>query len=126
VSFLSLRIIRILNLQPILPVILVNSALSLRNNSLEMDGKWHASVEQKIPLNTEHDNVTPGYLRNLHAIVLEAMVDHITSEDAVKPWARAAVEAGKLSEETVKKVVAARFGDKFRKSLPWGSWSAAV
>jgi histidine kinase/DNA gyrase B/HSP90-like ATPase len=79
---------------------------------VEMDGKWHVSVEQKIPLNTERDNVTAGYLRNLHAIVLEAMVDHITSDDAVKPWARAAVETGKLSEETVKKVATVRFGEK--------------
>jgi hypothetical protein len=79
---------------------------------VEMDGKWHVSVEQKIPLNTERDNVTPGYLRNLHAIVLEAMVDHITSDDAVKPWARAAVETGKLSAETTQKVANIRFGEK--------------
>jgi len=79
---------------------------------VEMDGKWHVSVEQKIPLNTERDNVTSGYLRNLHAIVLEAMVDHITSDDAVKPWARAAVETGKLSPETTQKVANIRFGEK--------------
>jgi Histidine kinase-, DNA gyrase B-, and HSP90-like ATPase len=79
---------------------------------VEVDGKYHVSVEQKIPLNTERDNVTAGYLRNLHAIVLEAMVDHITVEDTVQPWARAAVESGKLTPETVQKVVAKRFGEK--------------
>jgi len=79
---------------------------------VEHDGKFHVSVEQKIPLNTERDNVTSGYLRNLHAIVLEQMVDHITTEDAVQPWARAAVETGKLSTETTQKVAAIRFGEK--------------
>jgi Histidine kinase-, DNA gyrase B-, and HSP90-like ATPase len=79
---------------------------------VEMDGKYHVSVEQKIPLNTERDNVTAGYLRNLHAIVLEHMIDHITVEDTTATWARAAVETGKLSAETVQKVAVKRFGDK--------------
>jgi hypothetical protein len=78
---------------------------------VEMDGKFHVSVEQKIPLNTERDNVTAGYLRNLHAIVLEQMVDHVTVDDVTKPWARAAVESGKLSPEVVQKVATKRFGD---------------
>jgi hypothetical protein len=78
---------------------------------VEMDGKYHVSVEQKIPLNTERDNVTAGYLRNLHAIVLEQMVDFITPEDTVKPWARTAVETGKLSTDALQKVAAKRFGD---------------
>jgi hypothetical protein len=79
---------------------------------VEMDGKYHVSVEQKIPLNTERDNVTAGYLRNLHAIVLEQMVDDITPEEAVKPWARTAVETGKLTPVAVKKIAAVRFGPK--------------
>ncbi len=78
---------------------------------VEMDGKYHISVEQKIPLNTERDNVTAGYLRNLHTVVAEQMVDFITSDDAVKPWMRAAVETGKLSPETIKKVAVKRFGE---------------
>jgi hypothetical protein len=78
---------------------------------VEMDGKYHVSVEQKIPLNTERDNVTASYLRSLHTIVAEQMVDYITPEDAVKPWARAAVETGKMSPEAVKKIAVARFGN---------------
>jgi hypothetical protein len=79
---------------------------------VEMDGKYHVSVEQKIPLNTERDNVTAGYLRNLHTIVAEQMVDYITTEDAVQPWARVAVESGKLPPEVVKKIAGKRFGEK--------------
>src|SRR5258708_4997547 len=76
-----------------------------------MDGKYHVSVEQKIPLNTERDNVTPGYLQTLHTIVADKMFEFITSEDAVKPWARTAVETGKLSEEATKHIAKPRFGD---------------
>jgi hypothetical protein len=78
---------------------------------VEMDGKYHVSVEQKIPLNTERDNVTAGYLRALHTIVADQMFEFITPEDAVKPWARVAVETGKLSEEATKHIAKARFGD---------------
>jgi hypothetical protein len=79
---------------------------------VEMDGKYHVSVEQKIPLNTERDNVTAGYLRTVHAVVLEQMVDYITPDDALQPWARTAVETGKLTAATVKKIVDVRFGNK--------------
>ena len=79
---------------------------------VEHDGMFHISVEQKIPLNTERDNVTPGYLRNLHAIVLEQMIDHISEEDATQPWARAGVETGRLTPETLQKVAIKRFGNK--------------
>jgi hypothetical protein len=78
---------------------------------VEMDGKYHVSVEQKIPLNTERDNVTPSYLRNLHTIVAGQMFDMITPEDAEKPWVRTAVESDKLSEDAVQHIAKKRFGD---------------
>ncbi len=79
---------------------------------VEHDGKFHVSVEQKIPLNTERDNVTPAYLKNLHAVVLQQMIDHISDDDAAQPWAAAAVETGKLTNVTLQKVAVKRFGDK--------------
>ena len=78
---------------------------------VEMDGKYHVSVEQKIPLNTERDNVTPSYLRNLHTVVAGQMFDLITPEDAEKPWVRAAVESCKLSDAAVQHIAKKRFGD---------------
>ena len=79
---------------------------------VEIESKFHVSVEQKIPLNTDRDNVTPGYLRSIYALIAEQMVDFLSSDDVVQPWARTAVETGKLTEETVKKLAVKRFGEK--------------
>jgi hypothetical protein len=41
---------------------------------VDYDGKFHADVQQKVPLTFERDNVTPAYLRELYvAIVNEAL-----------------------------------------------------
>jgi hypothetical protein len=77
---------------------------------VEMEGKYHVSVEQKIPLNTERDNVTPSYLRTLHTIVAGQTFDMLTHEDTNKTWVREAVEGGKLKPEAVKAIAVKRFG----------------
>ncbi len=77
---------------------------------VEHDGKYHVSVEQKIPLNTERDNVTPGYLKNLHAIVLTHTVDLLTEDEAASPWAASAIESGKLDKGTLVKVADKKYG----------------
>jgi len=74
------------------------------------DCKFHVSVEQKIPLNTERDNVTAGYMRNLHTAVAAQMVDFITPTDAEKQWVRNAVESEKLVPEIVQQIATKRFG----------------
>lgn len=78
---------------------------------VEIESKYHVSVEQKIPLNADRDNVTPSYMRNIYAIVAEHMADSLTQEDTVQPWARAALETGKLSDEATKKIAVTRFGE---------------
>ena len=79
---------------------------------VEMDGKYHVSVEQKIPLNTERDNVTPGYLKAIHLMVVNEMSEQLTAEDAVRPWVRAAMEqTSKIKPEAVKTIITQRFGE---------------
>jgi hypothetical protein len=77
---------------------------------VEMEGKYHVSVEQKIPLNNERDNVTPSYLRTLHTVVAGQTFDMLTQEDTNKTWVREAVETGKLKPEAVKAIAVKRFG----------------
>ncbi len=79
---------------------------------VDHDGKYHVSVEQKVPLNMDRDGITPGYLRNLHAAVLTHTVDLLTEEDAASPWAASAIETGKLSTEALTKVVTKKYGTK--------------
>jgi hypothetical protein len=79
---------------------------------VEIDGKYHVSVEQKIPLNTERDNVTPAYLRTIHTAVVNEMHEHLTSEDVAKPWVQTALEqTGKIRPEATRMVVSTLFGE---------------
>jgi hypothetical protein len=79
---------------------------------VEIDGKWHIDVQQKVPLNIERDNVTPGYLRLLHVVLVNEMKDYLTPEDAAAAWVNDALASSKIAPETVKIVIKKRFGDK--------------
>lgn len=76
----------------------------------ETDMPWHIDIQQRVPLNTERDNVPPAYLRELREHVLNAAFDQLDPEEAHKPWVAEALP--NASDEAVKKVVEERFGDK--------------
>ena len=79
---------------------------------VEIDGKWHIDIQQKVPLNIERDNVTPGYLRLLHVALVNEMKDFLTPEDAAGAWVSDALSSPKIKPETVKTVIKQRFGEK--------------
>lgn len=74
------------------------------------DGAWHVDVGQKVPLNMDRDNVTPGYLRKLRTIMVDAAADLLTEAEAAKPWVAEGMERAK--PEAVEKVLTQRFGAK--------------
>ena len=78
---------------------------------VEIDGKWHVDVQQKVPLNIERDNVTPGYLRLLHVAILNEMKGYLTPEDAASAWVSGALESSKIKPEVVKTLIDKRFGE---------------
>lgn len=71
-------------------------------------------MHQKVPLNFDRDNVPPAYLARVRALALETMREHLTNEDANAPWVRDAVQrqAQFLSDGTIERVMALRFGEK--------------
>ncbi len=77
---------------------------------VEIEGKWHVDVQQKIPLNIERDNVTPSYLKAIHVAVLNEMADYIEKEDATAPWVCIAVGDSRANEKAIVKVMDERFG----------------
>ena len=80
---------------------------------VEIANKYHISVEQKIPLNTERDNVTPGYLRSINTAVLNEMKDFIKGEEATAAWVTMAMSnTDKVSKEAAAAVLKERYGDK--------------
>lgn len=81
---------------------------------VEIDGKYHADVQQKVPLNFDRDNVRSSYLATIHALVLEATRDQLIPEDANQSWVKVAIQerGDSLSDDTVRKVAELRFGAK--------------
>jgi len=80
---------------------------------VETSDKWHVSVGQKIPLNKDRNNVRPAYLKAVRTLVLNAMCDRLTQDDANADWVRQASSDSACSPEAIKKVLSLRFGDKF-------------
>jgi hypothetical protein len=79
---------------------------------VEIDCPWHVDVRQKIPLNTDRDNVTPAYARRLLALVLNAMHERASEEDLRAPWAGDALESEIIEGEAVDAILTARYGEK--------------
>jgi hypothetical protein len=81
---------------------------------VETSDRWHVDIGMKVPLNMDRDNVTPAYLAQVRALVLEHMTDRINVEDANATWVRHALQqhGDSLPVETVTKVLDLRFGDK--------------
>lgn len=79
---------------------------------VETGDTWSVNVLQKVPLNTDRDNVPPGYLRTLRALVANHMRGHLTPEIAAEPWVTEALEDDVIEDEAVTKVLDERFGKK--------------
>jgi len=79
---------------------------------VETDDHFHVSVEQKVPLNRDRDNVTPAYLRKVRAAVLNHTVDLLDEDSAANKGIDDAMADDGVDEETLKKVLEKRHGKK--------------
>jgi hypothetical protein len=79
---------------------------------VEVDCAFHIVVSQRVPLNSDRDNVTPSYLRTLRALVLNCMHDRLPKGQAETAWVADAMETDLLSEAAVKSVITKRYGDR--------------
>lgn len=72
----------------------------------------HIDIGQKVPLNFERDNVTPAYLREVRAVVMNFMSEHLNAEESTAPWVNDALASPRIDPEAVRDVVRTRFGEK--------------
>jgi len=79
---------------------------------VETGDKWHYNVLQKVPLNSDRDNVTSGYLHELRTLALNAMYQEVSFDDSTKPWVRDAASDENVSYSAIEHVVTQRFGKK--------------
>lgn len=79
---------------------------------VEHDSRWHVDVGQKVPLNFERDNVTPGYQRDLRVALLNETYDLLTGDDATTGWVKEAAGDKRVEPEAVVTVATQRWGEK--------------
>lgn len=79
---------------------------------VETGDKYHVSVSQKIPLGMERDNVTPGYLRDVRTLVVNAMHDQLDEADANATFVNEALADDQASPDAVKKALDLKFSEK--------------
>lgn len=94
---------------------------------VEIDCEWSINVHQRVPLNTERDNVTPAYLKSLLSLVLSEMASEV--QDAGAAWVTTAMESPDTRPEAIEAILDERFTKKrvmFDPSDPDANRSAAL
>ena len=71
---------------------------------------YHVSVGQKVPLNSDRDNVTFGFLRRVRTAVMNAMHTDIDEAAARAPWASEAIGDPDIDDAAVASVLEGRYG----------------
>jgi hypothetical protein len=79
---------------------------------VETGDKFHVDVQQKVPLNMDRDNVTPGYLRDVRTLVVNTMHDHLGEEDANTALVNEALADEAAAPEAVQKALDLKYGEK--------------
>ena len=79
---------------------------------VETGDKWDVSIDQKTVLNMDRDNVTPGYLRDVRTLVVNAMHDQLDENDANATFVNEALADEQATPEAVKKALDLKFTEK--------------
>lgn len=79
---------------------------------VEVEGRWHIDIAQKVPLTFERDNVTPAYQREVRVAVLNNTWDLLDAEEATSGWVKEASSDDRADERAVEHVFRQRFGEK--------------
>jgi hypothetical protein len=79
---------------------------------VETGDKWDVSIEQKVVLNMDRDNVTPAYLRDVRTLVVNVMHDQLGEEDANATFVNEALADGQATPEAVNRALDLKYGKK--------------
>jgi len=79
---------------------------------VETEGKYHIDIQQKVPVNLDRDNVPPGYLRTIRALVLNETHDLLDEDEAAETWVTDALSHDDVEVDAVEAVMTQRFGKK--------------
>jgi hypothetical protein len=72
--------------------------------------KWDLVIGQKIPLSFDRDNVTPAYLRDVRTLIVNAMHDQLTPDDANATFVNEALANEDATPEAVCTALDLKYG----------------
>jgi hypothetical protein len=79
---------------------------------VETGDRWHYSVQQKVPLNVDRDNVTPSYMNSVRVAVFNQMYHHIDEEDTTSTWVKEASSDSRCVNNAVETLRIKQYGVK--------------
>jgi hypothetical protein len=74
--------------------------------------KFDISIGQKVPLNMDRDNVTPGYLRDVRTLVVNAMHEQLTEAEGNATFVNEALADKNVAPEAANKALDLKFTKK--------------
>lgn len=89
----------------------------------KIDCSYHIDIQQKIPMSTDRDKVSQGYLQNVFALVLNETHEDVSPKESSESWIKEAVSSKWISEEAVRSVVKSRYGNKVVVATPGDKYS---
>ncbi len=79
---------------------------------VETGDKYHVDIQQKVPLNSDRDNVQPSYLKAVRTAVLNGTHEYIVdAEDSSAEWVSQALENESCTPEATRSIVTKRYGN---------------
>lgn len=79
---------------------------------VETGDRWHVDIRQRVPLNSDRDNVTPHYLETVRAFVVNNYHQELTPDEASASWVRLAAASDKIEKEAYESVETKVHGEK--------------
>lgn len=74
--------------------------------------RWHVDVRQRVPLNSERDNVPAEFLENVRAFVVNHAHEMLTEDEASEKWVREAAGSKLIEKEAYEAVETKIHGEK--------------
>lgn len=84
----------------------------------EIGVPFHVDVQQKVPLNSDRDMVSPAFLKEIYTIVLNNTFENIDEECVSENWVRVASASKDVSKEAFDSVIQKRFGENVCVATP--------
>jgi len=84
----------------------------------EIDVPYHVDVQQKVPLNSDRDMVSPAFLKEVYTLVLNNTFEELDEEDVSESWVRVASASKDVDQEAFESVIEKRFGENVCSATP--------